>query len=79
VSVVIARIDSDEAIFDARWIASRSLSSDAHSRDPLARNDELIFRSCLKLNPGNHPTRQFGQPALCLTTKFGHVSLRNKE
>src|SRR6266851_6278071 len=24
----------------ARWIASRSLSSGAHSRDPLARNDE---------------------------------------
>jgi hypothetical protein len=33
----------DEAIdtfFAARWIASRSLSSGAHSRDPLARNDE---------------------------------------
>src|SRR5712691_7282623 len=25
----------------ARWIASRSLSSSAHSRDPLARNDGL--------------------------------------
>jgi hypothetical protein len=24
----------------ALWIASRSLSSGAHSRDPLARNDE---------------------------------------
>src|SRR5712692_6681708 len=34
---------SDEAIqFSAwrSWIASRSLSSGAHSRDPLARNDE---------------------------------------
>src|SRR5467141_3239676 len=33
---------SDEAIhtfFCARWIASRSLSSGAHLRDPLARND----------------------------------------
>jgi hypothetical protein len=33
---------SDEAIqtlFLAFWIASRSLSSGAHSRDPLARND----------------------------------------
>src|SRR6266516_4516101 len=32
----------DEAIqscFAASWIASRSLSSGAHSRDPLARND----------------------------------------
>jgi hypothetical protein len=41
--VVIARSASDEAIhsfFVARWIASRSLSSGAHSRDPLARNDE---------------------------------------
>jgi len=26
------------------WIASRSLSSGAHSRDPLARNDENEFR-----------------------------------
>jgi hypothetical protein len=25
--------------FAARWIASRSLSSGAHSRDPFARND----------------------------------------
>jgi hypothetical protein len=33
---------SDEAIhigYAALWIASRSLSSGAHSRDPLARND----------------------------------------
>jgi hypothetical protein len=28
--------------FVARWIASRSLSSGAHSRDPLARNDEGV-------------------------------------
>src|SRR3979490_428814 len=26
----------------ARWIASRSLSSGAHSRDPLARNDGVL-------------------------------------
>jgi hypothetical protein len=26
----------------ARWIASRSLSSGAHSRDPLARNDGAL-------------------------------------
>ena len=34
---------SDEAIqllFSRPWIASRSLSSGAHSRDPLARNDD---------------------------------------
>src|SRR6266568_4224301 len=33
---------SDEAVQSClrRWIASRSLSSSAHSRDPLARNDE---------------------------------------
>src|ERR1700694_2018767 len=29
-----------QSIFAAPWIASRSLSSGAHSRDPLARNDE---------------------------------------
>jgi hypothetical protein len=33
----------------ARWIASRSLSSGARSRDPLARNDGLRI-GCLKLN-----------------------------
>jgi hypothetical protein len=27
----------------ALWIASRSLSSGAHSRDPLARNDENVI------------------------------------
>src|SRR5258708_6789416 len=27
-------------LYAVRWVASRSLSSDAHSRDPLARNDE---------------------------------------
>ena len=32
----------------ARWIASRSLSSGAHSRDPLARNDGLRI-GCLKI------------------------------
>jgi hypothetical protein len=40
---------SDEAIhtfFAARWIASRSLSSGAHSRDPLARNDEKSRPIC---------------------------------
>jgi hypothetical protein len=28
-------------LYAAKWIASRSLSSGAHSRDPLARNDGL--------------------------------------
>jgi hypothetical protein len=42
--IVIARSEADEAIHRAarqRWIASWSLSSGAHSRDPLARNDDL--------------------------------------
>ena len=42
---VIARSVSDEAIHDLprrQWIASRSLSSGARSRDPLARNDEKL-------------------------------------
>jgi hypothetical protein len=35
---------SDEAIhLFSLWIASRSLSSGAHSRDPLARNDDFYF------------------------------------
>jgi hypothetical protein len=41
--LVIARSVSDEAIYSScfavRWIASRSPSSGAHSRDPVARND----------------------------------------
>jgi len=31
----------------ARWIASQSLSSGAHSRDPLARNDGFKISSFL--------------------------------
>src|SRR6266567_7860838 len=31
----------------ARWIASRSLSSGAHSRDPVARNDDFGYRAQL--------------------------------
>src|SRR6476660_1363582 len=34
--------------FAERWIASRSLSSGAHSRDPLARNHARGLTSCLK-------------------------------
>jgi hypothetical protein len=50
---VIARSESDEAIHTsalALWIASRSLSSGARSRDPLARNDDLktLRLGCLK-------------------------------
>ena len=32
-------------IVTLRWIASRSLSSGEHSRDPLARNDDLKTRA----------------------------------
>src|SRR6266478_1982868 len=47
----------DEAIhsfFVAPWIASRSLSSGAHSRDPLARNDVLntLASGYLKIESG---------------------------
>src|SRR5216684_801363 len=34
-----AKRRSNPFFYAARWIASRSLSSGAHSRDPLARND----------------------------------------
>jgi hypothetical protein len=43
VSPVIARSEATKQSISplaAPWIASRSLSSGAHSRDPLARNDE---------------------------------------
>jgi len=33
------------------WIASRSLSSGAHSRDPLARSDEIIHCRSLRVAP----------------------------
>jgi hypothetical protein len=42
---VIARSEATKQsiLSSARWIASRSLSSGAHSRDPLARNDGSLF------------------------------------
>jgi hypothetical protein len=50
-----AKAESDEAIhssFARLWIASRSLSSGARSRDPLARNDGLkTVPGSLKMNP----------------------------
>src|SRR5205809_8001739 len=36
-----------KAFVSMEWIASRSLSSGAHSRDPLACNDALNRRVCL--------------------------------
>jgi hypothetical protein len=61
---------SDEAIHSfflcaARWIASRSLSSGAHSRDPLARNDG--FRT-------NAPHSQPSSPAKAGDPVFRDVS-----
>src|SRR5439155_9834535 len=43
---VIARSEATKQsrLFSRLWIASRSLSSGAHSRDPLARNDGLRQR-----------------------------------
>src|ERR1700752_4338660 len=38
--------------FAVRWIASRSLSSGAHSRDPLARNDDLSYLFALRFLAG---------------------------
>src|SRR5947209_9074395 len=68
----------DEAIHTclaARWIASRSLSSGAHSRDPLARNDgkvsRLSFRGTRSVNPesrdsGSGPLDHPGMTVLAL-------------
>src|SRR5947207_4185500 len=39
-AVIAKRRSNPFFLCAARWIASRSLSSGAHSRDPLARNDE---------------------------------------
>jgi hypothetical protein len=47
---VIARSEATKQsilLFAVAWIASRSLSSGAHSRDPLARNDGLEQRATL--------------------------------
>src|SRR5213075_1472008 len=47
------RAPPDDAV---RWIASRSLSSGAHSRDPVARNDgsrgDIAISPLLPLLPG---------------------------
>src|ERR1700733_16192941 len=41
---VIARSEATkQSILAARWIVSRSLSSGAHSRDPVARNDKQVL------------------------------------
>jgi hypothetical protein len=45
-----------------RWIASRSLSSGAHSRDPLARNDDRF--GCLKIESGYASANAFVMPGL---------------
>jgi hypothetical protein len=36
----------------ALWIASRSLSSGAHSRDPVARNDDVEASGATKQHDG---------------------------
>jgi hypothetical protein len=62
---VIARSVSDEAIqlgLAARWIASRSLSSGARSRDPLARNDEVGSSGAAKQPDGQITS---GYPKSC--------------
>ena len=64
---VIARSVSDEAIhsfFVAGWIASRSLSSGAHSRDPLARNDGGKYRRST-LSPTRHRLALAGPARAC--------------
>src|SRR5437016_13225375 len=43
---------SNPALFCGLWIASRSLSSGAHSRDPLARNDGYCETVCTTLETG---------------------------
>src|SRR6266404_5011251 len=48
---------SNPAFFAARWIASRSLSSGAHSRDPLARNDGLRSNTARNDGLNTHDTK----------------------
>jgi len=47
-----------------RWIASRSLSSGAHSRDPLARNDDYVVRRSQAVEMAGYaaPTRPTNGP-----------------
>jgi hypothetical protein len=44
------------------WIASRSLSSGARSRDPLARNDEETF-SLRQINPTGKSVQSLSIPS----------------
>jgi hypothetical protein len=63
---VCARERNDEAIhtfFAARWIASRSPSSGAHSRDPLARNDEKSRLICPTGKSLRLPLRWLSSPS----------------
>src|SRR6267378_3014448 len=78
-------------LYAARWIASRSLSSGAHSRDPLARNDDKSKRTfatsrrdapelCMNLSPlkGRGERRMPVAPAASCALGSGrtHTSIR---
>jgi hypothetical protein len=47
--VIASGAQQSTLAFVAPWIASRSLSSGAHTRDPLARKDGVKIRGCLKI------------------------------
>src|SRR5258707_499626 len=72
---------SDEAIqLDERWIASRSLSSGAHSRDPLARNDveSVALRSVwhhVRIDPAAR-NRRFPNPIAVIAGDHDRVAGR---
>jgi hypothetical protein len=57
------------------WIASRSLSSGAHSRDPLARNDEKGGRRAFTTSArGNGPLlAAFAKASAALDLKPGEA------
>jgi len=66
--VVIARSGATKQSMSplaARWIASRSLSSGAHSRDPLARNDETCVNipaaRCVRVLHRHRPRENGGR------------------
>src|SRR5882672_12686043 len=60
---------SNPAFLAAPWIASRSLSSGAHSRDPLARNDDGDTLRTIRIGSGAGYSGDRIEPAVELAEK----------
>src|ERR1700694_1242239 len=56
-SMLGAKATKRSSFYPCIWVASRSLSSGAHSRDPLTRNDDPFQGSCSGEQSSTAPCR----------------------